>query len=182
MNNLSNAETALLGLIYEKPKHAYEITSDIKNRSMDYWTDISFSNVYKLLAKLEKNKLLTSKTKIGKNNVAQKIYSLTQTGRDALKNKIKELASSWQPSKQPIDIALKNLVLLEKKIALECLQKYENSLGETIKGYKDLEKYIIDCGGHLANIQLATRRIFILEGEMKWLKSFIQDFINSKKK
>ena len=180
MINLSNAETALLGLISEKPKHAYEITSDIKSRSMDYWTDISFSNAYKLLAKLEKNKLLTSETKIGKNNVAQKIYSLTQIGRDAFKNKIEELASEWQPSIQPIDIALKNLDILDKKTALECLEKYDKSLKETLKGYKELEKYIIDCGGHLANIQLATRRIFMLEGEMKWLKKFSQDFINKK--
>jgi DNA-binding PadR family transcriptional regulator len=182
MANVSNAETALLGLVSEKPKHAYEITSDIKSRSMDYWTDISFSNTYKLLAKLEKNKLLTSETKIGKNNVAQKIYSLTQMGRDTFKKKIKELSSSWQPSIHPIDIALKNLIILDKKTALECLQRYENSLKETLKGYRELEKYIIDCGGHLANIQLATRRIFMLEGEIKWIKKFIQDFINNNKK
>ena len=181
MNQLSNAETALLGLISEKSKHAYEITSDIKSRSMDYWTDISFSNVYKLLAKLEKNKMLTSNTKIAKNNVAQKVYSLTQIGKKALKKKIKELASAWQPSIQPIDVALKNLDLLNKKEVVECLQQYQTSLQETIKGYKELEKYIIDNHGHLANIQLATRRIYILEGEMEWLKIFIQNFSNKNK-
>ncbi len=179
LNQLSNAETALLGLISEKQKHAYEITSDIKSRSMDYWTDISFSNVYRLLAKLEKNKLLTSKNKVTKSNVLQKIYSLTQLGRDALKEKIKEIASAWQPSIQPIDIALKNLIILDTKEALECLQKYQTSLEDTIKGYKELEKYIIDNHGHLANIQLATRRIYMLEGEKKWLENFKQNLINS---
>ncbi|MBN2535941.1 MAG: PadR family transcriptional regulator [Spirochaetales bacterium] len=176
MVHLSNAETALVGLISEKPKHAYRITSDIKDRSMDYWTDISFSNIYKLLAKLEKRKILTSKIKVTKNNVTQKIYSLTPLGRETFKSKIKELASAWQPWKQPIDIALKNLIFLDKDEAVECLRKYGTSLEETIQGYKDLETYITDNHGHFANIQLATRRIYMLEGEIKWLKDFIRNF------
>ncbi len=180
MKPISNAETAILGLISEKPKHAYEITSDITNRSMSYWTDISFSNVYKLLTKLEKNKLLSSKTKIGKNNVVQKIYSLTRPGKAAFKTKLKELASEWQPSIHPIDVALKNLNVLEKKEAVACLQSYQKSLEETIKGYQDLEKYLVDHNAHLANLQLATRRVFILRGETKWLKNFIQEFMGDK--
>lgn len=56
MIKISNKEMALLGLLSEKPKHAYEIENDIKERDMRYWTEISKSSIYKLLNKLEKKK------------------------------------------------------------------------------------------------------------------------------
>lgn len=180
MSIISDKEAALLGLLCEKPKHAYEIKLDIENRSMDYWTEISQPSIYKLLNKLEKRKILRSRIKISKNNVSQKIYSITVKGKRILREKLKELVSKWQPSIHPIDVALKNLNLLEKKEAFQCLIEYHKSLEETIKGYGELEKYIIDHHGHLANIQLATRRIFMLKGEKKWLEKFMEEFKNEK--
>ena len=169
-----------MGLLSEKSKHAYEIKLDIENRSMDYWTEISMSSVYKLLTKLEKRKILKSETKLSEKNVAQKIYSITLQGKKIFNEKLKELASSWQPSIHPIDVALKNLTLLDRKEAVDCLDKYYKSLEETILGFKELEKYIIKKNGHHANVQLATRRIFLLNGERKWLKQFIKEYKDEK--
>ncbi|MFC1650304.1 PadR family transcriptional regulator [Candidatus Latescibacterota bacterium] len=181
MSKISNKEAALLGLLSEKSKHAYEIKLDIESRSMDYWTEISMSSVYKLLKKLEKRQIVKSETKLSENNVAQKIYSLTKDGKKMFIAKLKEIASSWQPSIHPVDVALKNLNLLDHKDAVECLEKYHKSLEETIRGYSELEKYIIEKKGHLANIQLATRRIYVLNGERKWLNKFIKEFKDEKK-
>jgi len=54
-------------------------------------------------------------------------------------------------------------------MVLRQTKKYDESLDDTIKGYKDLENYLIDEKCHLANLQLATRRIYLLKGEKKWL-------------
>ncbi|MFH1174172.1 MAG: PadR family transcriptional regulator [archaeon] len=178
MTTISNKEAALLGLISEKPKHAYEIENDIKERDMRYRTEISMSSIYKLLNKLESIKLLESKVKLSKNNVAQKVYSITNQGKKVFKNKLKELVSAWQPSKHPIDIGLANLNLLNKKEAMEQLTKYSESLDKMIKCYDELEKFLIDGKCHLGNIQLATRRIFLIKAEKKWLSKFIEDFKN----
>ncbi len=78
----------------------------------------------------------------------------------------------------PKDMALRNLIVLDKKEAIECLYKNQVSLEEKIKGYTELEKYIIDKHGHLSNNQLSKRRIYMLESEMKWLKKFTKDFIS----
>lgn len=179
MIDISNKEAALLGLVAEKPKHAYEIMQDIESRSMDYWTEISMSSVYKLLVKLEERKLVKSKTKMSEKNVVQKVYSLTRLGSNVLKTKIKEFASMWLPSIHPIDVALRNLNLLDHQEVLECLERYRESLDDTMHEYRELENFIIEKGGHLANIQLATRRIFMLEGEKKWLEKFIDDFLHA---
>ena len=180
MVTISNKEAALLGLISEKPKHAYEIENDIKERDMRYWTEISMSSIYKLLNKLENRKLLESKVKLSKNNVAQKVYSITGQGKKMFKDKLKELVSAWQPSKHPIDIGLANLNLLNKKEAIEQLTKYSESLGKMIKCYGELEKFLVDGKCHLGNIQLATRRVVLVKAEKKWLDKFIEDFKNEK--
>jgi DNA-binding PadR family transcriptional regulator len=176
MKTLSNKEAALLGLLSEKTKHAYEIENDIKERDMRYWTEISMSSVYKLLNKLEKRKLLTSKTKMSSKNIAQKVYAITDEGKRIFKEKLLELASAWQPSIQPVDISLANLNVLSKLEAIKALNKYSESLDKMLKCYSDLQKYLIDNKCYLANIQLATRRLYLLQGEKEWIKKFIQDF------
>ena len=67
---------ALIGLHTKKPKHAYEIVNDIKDRYMGDWTVISMSSAHKHLNALEKKKFLETELKPSKNNVAQKVYSL----------------------------------------------------------------------------------------------------------
>lgn len=178
MNSISNKEASLLGLLCEKPKHAYEIEMDIKERDMRYWTEISMSSVYKLLKKLEERKFLKSEVKLSKNNVAQKIYSITDQGKNLFKEKLKELVSTWQPSIHPVDIGLANLNLLNRQDAIKELNKYSESIDKMIKCYIELEKFLMNSKCPLGNIQLATRRIYLLKGEKKWLNDFQEDFVN----
>jgi len=180
MKNISNKEAALLGLLSEKPKHAYEIESDIKERDMRYWTEISMSSVYKLLNKLEKRKLLKSATKISSKNITQKIYSITNEGKKIFKEKLLEIASAWQPFIQPFDVSLANLNLLSKSEALNALGDYSKSIDKMLDCYSALEKYLIENKCHLANVQLATRRLYLLQGEKKWINKFIEDYKNAK--
>jgi DNA-binding PadR family transcriptional regulator len=85
---ISNREAALLGLLCERPMYAYEIEKIIEERNMRHWTEISFSTLYYELKKLKKKKLVTSKTKLSKNNIAQKIYTINNEGKKAMKEKV----------------------------------------------------------------------------------------------
>ena len=73
-------------------------------------------------------------------------------------------------------MALKNLNLLNKNDAIDCLKKYKKSLKETINGYHELEKYLNKHHAHMANLQLATRRVYMLKGEKKWVNTFIEEY------
>ena len=101
---------------------------------------------------------------------------MADQGKAVFKEKIKQLISNWQPSIHPFDISLANLNLLSKKQTHEGLTKYGESLDKSIKCYEDLEKFLIDSKCPLGNIQLATRRIYILKGEKKWLTKFIKNY------
>jgi DNA-binding PadR family transcriptional regulator len=176
MITISNKEVTLLGLIFEKPKHAYEIENDIKLRSMREWTEISMSSVYKLLNKLEKQELLKSKMNMSKNNISQKIYSITQKGKDAFNNKLEEITSKCEALKDPFDIFLSNIKLMDKKTVNTCLKSYSEAIDKAIKCYKELETYLIENNCPIGNLQLATRRLYLFKAEKEWLNKFSEEF------
>jgi DNA-binding PadR family transcriptional regulator len=178
MATISNKEAALLGLICEKPKHAYEVESDIKERDMRYWTEISMSSVYKLLNKLEDRDFLKSEMKLSERNVNQKVYSITEEGMSQFKQKLMEMLSTLEPIVNPIDVGLSNMYLLNRDKALNMLDKYSLALDKMIKCYHELEDYLVKSGCNYPNVQLATRRIFMLEGEKKWILKFMEGLKN----
>ena len=84
MDILSNAELALLGLIIEQPRHAYEIEQVIEDRVMRSWTEIGFSSIYRILNKLEKSGLLSGKMQPPEGRgPARKVYHPTPAGNAA---------------------------------------------------------------------------------------------------
>ena len=180
MNTITNKEAALLNLLSEKPKHAYEIEQDIKERDMRFWTEISMSSVYKLLNKLEGQQLLSSKVKLSKKQVAQKVYTLTARGRKAFREKLTLLLSTWEASKHPLDIGLASLWLLGDEEALALLAKYGEHLERMLACYAELEKYLKEHRCPPGNVQLATRRLRMLDGEKKWLQEFIRELQGGK--
>jgi DNA-binding PadR family transcriptional regulator len=172
---LSNKETALLGLLSEGSMHAYKIEQEIKKRSMRDWTEISMSSVYKLLRKLEKDKLIKSEMKVSNKNISQKVYSLTSDGKRKLKEKIKILVSEPEKTLSRIDLATSHLDQLTKKEAIECLKKYEKKLNEMLTCYKELEKYLEGCSYQKHVRALARRPQYLIVGELNWVKEYQKD-------
>jgi DNA-binding PadR family transcriptional regulator len=181
MDTITNKEAALLNLLSENPKHAYEIEQDIKERDMRFWTEISMSSVYKLLNKLEAQKLLKSTVRLSKKQVAQKIYTLTARGKKAFRDKLLLLLSTGEAAKHPLDIGLASLWLLGNDEAIALLTKYSEHLERMLVCYAELEKYLKEHQCPPGNVQLATRRLHMLGGEKKWLQEFIKELQGGKK-
>lgn len=180
MKTISNKETALMVLLSEAPMHAYKIEQAIVNRSMREWTEISTSSIYKLLRKLEDQSLITSKIEISKNNIAQKIYSMTSRGQDILKEKIYSIISEPENIKYRIDLATSHLGLLPIEEALKGLTTYRTKLQENLKGYKALEEYLISqkCPKH--SLALARRPQQLIEADIQWVTEYIKDLSRDK--
>ncbi len=176
MESLSNAEAALLGLLSECPMYPYQIEKEVQQRDMRYWTELSMSSIYKLLRKLEKQNLVTSKIKISEDNRTRKIYKLAETGRTSLEEKIKVLLSEPEHIRWRMDIGISNLGILPVNEAVECLKKYRQKLKENISGYLKLEEYLKEhnCPDH--RLGLAVRPVRLMEGELKWLENYIKEF------
>ena len=173
MKTINDLETALMGLLSERPMHAYEIEKVIVERDMRWWTAISMSSVYKLLRKLEKEGRVKSEVRLNPRNLARKVYRLTAAGKKALVARVKQLVSEWTRPIWPVDIALSNLRLLPAGTVAGCFRKYEASLDKMIEGYGRLKVYL-EANCPLPNIQLAVRPLSLMKAEKQWVRQFMK--------
>ena len=175
---ISNKETALLGLLNEKPMHPYQIEKVVKERDMRYWTEISMSSIYKLLNKLEENELVKSRVELTKKNIAQKIYHLTKKGKEALREKVRFLLSEPEKMIWQIDLATSNLNILSQNVIRTCIVTYKKNIENSIKCYKELEKYLIQNNCPVSGLALAKRPQYLYEGELKWIEDYLNKLNN----
>jgi DNA-binding PadR family transcriptional regulator len=173
---INNKETAILGLLSEKPMHGYDIEQAIRMRDMRYWTEISMSSVYKVLKKLEEKKLVVAEIRMATNNVAQKVYTLTPAGSLALKDKVAALFTAFDHHQWDIDLAISNFGILPDPLKKECIEAYITKLEELFKGYGELEKYLTDeeCPGY--RLALATRPQYLYRAELEWARDYLHQF------
>jgi len=181
MSIISNREAAILSLLHERPMYAYEIEKLIEERNMRYWTEISFSTLYYELKKLEEKKLVNSKIKLSEKNVAQKIYTVNQQGKIIMKEKVKELLSSYEKLIWQIDLGMANICLLEDVDAIEAFTNYINSIDEYIKMYKQLFDFFEENDYPDSDKAIAKRPIMHLQVEKKWAKDYLEGIKNGTK-
>ena len=173
MPALTNAESALLGLLCESPMHPYELEQQVKYRDMRFWTELSMSSIYKLLRKLEKSGFVTHKNKISSQNRLRKQYSINAAGREALEKKLQSLLSEPEHIRWQVDIGIYNSDLLSSDKTRRALQEYRISLKEKIKEYEVLLKFLKDSGCPAHRFGVATRPVYLLKGEIKWIDSYL---------
>ncbi len=109
MTEITNRETAILGLLAEKSRHGYEIEKVIKERGYRAWTDIGFSSIYYILNRLEDKGLIESKMIDIEGKPSRRVYSITEDGISVLQEKVKALLS--KPAKLISGLFLLNSLL-----------------------------------------------------------------------
>lgn len=75
-----SAENALLGILMTGSKHGYELHSYISTEMNQFW-DLSMSQVYALLKRMEHEGMVVSKEEWQENRPQKKIFTLTSRGR-----------------------------------------------------------------------------------------------------
>lgn len=176
MSTISNMETALLGLLSEKPMYPYEIEKNVVEHDMRYWTEISLSSIYKVLEKLEKKFLVDVNLTVTENNKVKKIYTLTEKGHRELKERILEIMSELEITIYQIDLALANLHLLTPAELNEVMGRYLVSLDARMTCYLELEQYLTEHECEVGNIHLSRRRQYLIRAEREWALNFLDEY------
>ena len=176
MIEISNAELALLSILGEKPRHAYDLEKVIEDRNIRNWTDLGFSSIYRILTNLEKKGLLKGKiTPPEGRGPARKVYQLTEKGKFAWQKSVLSHLANPDRKYSSFLLALDNLAQIPKEDALFALKKYLNDQIE-INAY--LSSSFSD---HPMKDDFYIQAFFsyILEqqkSEIDWLRSFIEIF------
>jgi DNA-binding PadR family transcriptional regulator len=124
MKKPTNTELALLGLIMEQPRHAYEIEQVIEARNMRDWTEIGFSSIYRLLTGLEKAGWLSVELQPAEGRgPVKKVYHLTEEGRQAWQQGALQQLAAPEHRYSSFLLGLDNLCALPPEEAMEAISQ-----------------------------------------------------------
>ena len=170
---LSKPATLLLGIIYEKPLNAYEITKLLAYMNIKWWFNVADSTVYITLKNLEKKGLIEGRIKRVGNMPDRTVYSLTEKGEDELKETIKKSILQFSYDTNIFTIAAFIMDILETEEKKELLEKRLNILQSYLTGIskqsnETWKQEVPDF--HVANLE---RMIDIVQAEISGTKRLL---------
>lgn len=174
MTRISEIETAILGLLYEKPQYGYQIEKTIESWGMRNWTQIGFSSIYYVLKKLEKKELVTSKLEKVEGKPSRKVFTITELGKHTMKEKLNELLSWNKKLISPFDLGLAYLNYLEPQEVIDCLENYMKSAEGRIKFLESSVKMQEELNAPYYVVALFSRPLANLKTETEWVRQFIE--------
>lgn len=178
MIEISQQETAVLGLLFEHHHYAYRIEEIMQKRGMHNWTDIDYISIKSILKKLEDNKLVGAKFKEEGNDQSKKIYYITDNGKSVLKEKIKSILSKQSKLVYPFDLGLANISVLNQEELLQSLEIYLCSIDERIQSLEYAVKIQEENKIPFNFIAIYSRSLGFLKAEKKWVMDFIEKIEN----
>ncbi len=130
---------AILGLLSWKPSSGYELKKVFEESSYLYWSGNN-NQIYKTLLQLQKEGHITYETVHQDGAPSKKIYTVTESGKLALKYWLMNNLES-PDFKKPFLIQLAWADILSKDELIALLTNYEKEIEENLRQQK--EKY--DC-------------------------------------
>ena len=127
--DLTPAELTLLGLLVEKPRHGYELEEVITERGMREWTEIGFSSIYYLLAKLQGRGLVEPAGEPARGK-ARKVFAPTAAGRRACVEAVEQAIAEPRPLFSPLLVGLANQPVVPPERLRAALARRADSLAE----------------------------------------------------
>lgn len=173
MEELSNAETALLGLLCEGSMYLNQIEQEVQDRDLCFWTELSMNSLHKILLKLEKDGLVILNNSVSADNRLKESFTINESGKIALQKKLDKILSSVEHIRWQIDIGTYNSNLLPEEKVRECLNMYRTKLKEKMDGYKDLLLFLQESHCPVFRQAVVSRPIYLLEAEIRWVDSFL---------
>ena len=170
MKKLTNNECILLGLIAEAPRYGYQLEQVISERGMQQWTEIAFSSIYYLLAKLEKEGLCNSESIANAERPARKLFHLSEVGIETLRENILRRLAQPHPYAPDFAIGLAFSAMLESEAVRGALDSHRQQLCQTKT--EVAAKYAHDrhqgIPPHVS--ALFERSLMQLQTELDWLE------------
>jgi DNA-binding PadR family transcriptional regulator len=168
---LTPSELIVLGLIIERPQHGYDLERVIECRGIRQWTEIGFSSIYYLLAKLEQRGLVHAPDAPTATK-SRRVFHATASGRQVAARSAFALIAEQRPAPNPLLAGVSNLSLLSRREYARALRDRLAHVDARITAVKEAESA-------QAPLALPAREVFsyslsLLEAERSWLAARAQ--------
>ncbi|WP_163509840.1 PadR family transcriptional regulator [Fodinicola acaciae] len=166
-SDLTPAELTLLGLLVEKPRHGYELEEVIAERGMREWTEIGFSSIYYLLAKLRSKGLIADVPGHGR----RRVYEPTADGVSACAAAAEAAVAELRPLFPPLLVGLASQPVVPPERFAAALDQRATALADRIAAVSKAAK---------GDVPQFVRAIFDyalgqLRAEQRWLSDYRQE-------
>ncbi|MBI5679896.1 MAG: PadR family transcriptional regulator [Methanobacterium sp.] len=178
MSRISDLEASIIGLLYEEPQYGYQLEKTIEGWGMRNWTQIGFSSIYYVLNKLEKKELVTSKLEKVAGKPSRKVFTITDLGRQVMKEKLIDILSWNKKQTYPFDLGLAYLNYLDPQETVDCLENYLKSAQGRIKFLESSVKMQEELNAPYYVVALFSRPLASLKTELAWVEEFIEKIKN----
>ncbi|MEO3811186.1 PadR family transcriptional regulator [Sphaerisporangium sp. B11E5] len=168
---LTPAELIILGLVIERPQHGYDLEQVIERRGIRQWTEIGFSSIYYLLAKLEKRGFLHAPGARAAPK-SRRVFHATASGRQVAARGALAFIRELRPVPHLLLVGVSNLSLLPEREYARALRDRLAQVDARIAAIKAAESA-------QAPLALPAREVFsyslsLLEAERSWLAARAQ--------
>lgn len=161
----------MLGLVVERPQHGYDLAQVIEHRGIRQWSDIGFSSIYYLLAKLETRGLLHVPDAPAAAK-SRRVFHATAEGREVAARNARKLIAEPLPVTNPLLIGLANLSLLSERQYTRALHTRYARIEARIAAVQAAQQ----AQGSLprAAREVFSYSLFLLRAERQWLTTRAQ--------
>lgn len=136
---MNRYDLVLLGLILEHERSGYDIITEIRDRELDRWANLSTSTVYNRLTTLEKNGSIVGRSEKDGNRPERVVFNITEKGREVLRKEVLKHLTGFNDDPRTLGFAF--LFGAENKELIRTLEVHERRLVQEIE---HLEKMIAE--------------------------------------
>jgi PadR family transcriptional regulator AphA len=163
----------ILGLLSHEVLTGYDLRQIAERSIGNFWTDLSFGQIYPTLRALEKKGLVSKTVQIDEGRPLRKVYSITEDGREELRKWLLE----------PSDIEIFKLDILLKlyfgasvgvehsiKKVEEFIHRNESTLERYAAFEKSLKEIVDQSRDHKFFLLTLEYGQYIMKAQLQWAK------------
>lgn len=169
----NKAKCIILGLLSHESLTGYDLRQIAERSIGNFWTDLSFGQIYPTLRTLEKKGLVSKSVEVDEGRPLRKVYSITQQGREELQ---KWLLKPADTEIFKLDILLK--LYFGASVGVEhSIKKIEEFIGRneaTLERYavfeKSLRGMMHQSRDHEFFLLTLEYGQYIMKAQLQWAK------------
>ncbi len=171
---LNDVELTILSLVAEGTRYGAEIQQLIESRGLRDWLTVGSASVYYILARLERQELLTAS---GNSDPAKMIYQITDAGRGVVQTAVADLLRQPRALGESFALGLANIDVLKPRQVFRALSQHRDLLMRRLEATQATwARRQQDESPSEGLRALYTHGIATMQADLDWLTAFIDDW------
>ncbi len=172
---MSTIDLIILGILFEKPMNAYELTHFIEDRGISRFLKISKQAIYKSCKRLHSSNHIDGK-KVQEGNAPEKtVYTINEKGTQYFYELMEHYATAMTPMYFEFNTFLWNINKMEYSKALSLLEKMEqefNTLLTWVSSHEQEVKTSMPFGSRM----IVKKYRMLCAVFVQWIAEVIEDY------